>query len=96
MRHPDGLRQQGHSVHEAPNTNGSNGSNGMSNGAYQKIFPPVGVHDYQEFPSRRPNTASNATVPRARYEVPAPLPGYHPPSLQTHDHTRLVGRPIPC
>lgn len=85
IRHPDGLRQQGHAPREVT---GTNGQNSKSSGAYQKIFPPVGVHDFQEFPSRRPNTANNASVSRPRYEAPSPMPSYHPPSVDTQELTK--------
>ena len=73
MRHPDGLRQQGLGSQEAASLNGHTG---LSSGAYQKIFPPVGVHDYQEFPSRRPATANATAASRARFDGPSPMPNY--------------------
>lgn len=91
MRHPDELRQQGQPSHQIK---GTNGQNSVSNGAYHKIFPPIGVHDFQEFPSRRPTTASNAPVPRARHDAPSPMPSYHPPSVQTQEHSRLATREV--
>ena len=90
MRHPDGLRQQGLASHETANINGQTG---LTNGAYKKIFPPIGVHDFQEFPSRRPTTANAASIPRARYDSSPPRPEYHPPTVQTSEPQRLL--PVP-
>ncbi|KAL6715708.1 hypothetical protein ACLMJK_006669 [Lecanora helva] len=82
MRHPDGLRQQGVASREPPSMTGQTG---LTNGAYQKIFPPVGAHDYQEFPSRRPTTANATAAPRARYDVSSPLPDRPPAPVQASD-----------
>ncbi|KAK3174401.1 hypothetical protein OEA41_001647 [Lepraria neglecta] len=82
MRQLDGLRQ--HAPHEANINTGNHGPSSQSNGVYQKIFPPIGVHDFQEFPNRRPNTA-NATKAssKARYDAPSHMPSFHPPPMQS-------------
>ena len=82
MRQIDGLRQ--HASQEANVNTVDHGSSSQANGAYQKIFPPIGVHDFQEFPTRRPNTVNaTKTSSRARYDAPSPMPSFHPPPMQS-------------
>ena len=86
MRQLDGTRQ--HASHE-PTTNNGTHIHSASNSAYQKIFPPMSVHDFQEFPTRRPNTAyAKAVASRARHDTPSPMPDLDPPSM--HSQQSLV------
>ena len=88
MRQLDPLRQ--HAVHEPTTTNGTH-SHSPNNSAYQKIFPPIGVHDFQEFPTRRPNTASaKAAASRAKYDARPPIPNFEPPTMHNREHSKLV------
>ena len=88
MRPVDGLRQPAPKeppMNHAPNS--------QSNGVYNKIFPPIGVHDFQEFPTRRPNTASAKQISRTRYDSPSappPMPNYQQPSMQSTETPRLA------
>lgn len=68
----------------------NNGHHGKNNGAYQKIFPPVGVHDFQEFPTRRQNTGHPNTIPRARFDVSSPTPTNLPASMYSQEPFRFV------
>ena len=88
MRQIDPLRQ--HAVHEPTTSNGTH-SHSPNNSAYQKIFPPIGVHDFQEFPTRRPNTANvKAAASRAKYDARPPIPNFEAPTMHNQEHPRLV------
>ena len=90
MRQLDGLRQ--YAPHEANINTVNHDPSSQSNGAYQKKFTPIGVHDFQEFPTRRPNTA-NATKAssKVRYDAPSPMPSFHhPPPMQSPEPPRSV------
>lgn len=56
----------------------SNGHYSQSNGAYQKIFPPIGVQD-----PRRPNLSNPNSTPRARFD--ASSPSHFPPSMHSQE-----------
>ena len=62
----------------------SNGHHGQSNGAYQKIFPPIGVQD-----PRRPNTSNPDTIQRSRFDASSPLPSHFPPSRYSQEPLRF-------
>ena len=88
MRQLDGLRQ--HAPHEATTSNGTH-PHSPSNSAYQKIFPPIGVHDFQEFPTRRPNTANGkAAASRPKYDARSPIPSIEPPAMHNREPPTLV------
>lgn len=74
MRQVDGRHQT--SLESSIN----HGHHGKSNGAYQKIFPPIGVQDFQEFPIRRTAIGHPNTTSRAR-DAPSPMPTDFPSSL---------------
>lgn len=85
MRQVDGLRQHGS---QDPQLQNGQGPKIKTNGAYQKIFPPS-IHDFQEFPSRRPTTA-NAITAQRRYDAPSPMPNFHAPRVDSEEPTRLA------
>ena len=88
MRPLDGLRQ--HAQHEPTTSNGTH-SHSPSNSAYQKIFPPIGVHDFQEFPTRRPNTANaRAAASRPKHDARSPIPNFEPPAMHNGEPSTLV------
>lgn len=92
MRYAEGHRQHG-MASGGPAPASTEGSGSLTNGAYQKIFPPVGAHDFQEFPSRRTKTTHNQIVPKAIYDGSAPIPNYHAPTVQAQESTRLAFPP---
>ena len=83
MRHTDGRQQT--SLESSIN----NGHHSKSNGAYQKIFPPIGVQDFQEFPTRRANTVHPNSVSRARFDASSPMPTHFPPSMYSQELFRF-------
>lgn len=82
MRQVDGLRQHRPEDMKAP----SKPNDAHSNIAFEKILPPIGVHDFQghHFPSsRRPMTANGNSVSRARFQAPSPAPDHPRDALDT-------------
>ncbi|KAF6240413.1 hypothetical protein HO173_001079 [Letharia columbiana] len=63
----------------------NHGHHGQRNGAYQKIFPPIGAQDFQEFPTRRSNTGNPNTIARARFDASSPMPTNFPPSIYSQE-----------
>ncbi|CAF9942739.1 MAG: hypothetical protein ALECFALPRED_009991 [Alectoria fallacina] len=63
----------------------NNGHHGQNNGAYQKIFPPIGEQDFQKFPTRRPNIGNPNATSRARFNASSPLPNHFPPSMYAQE-----------
>lgn len=82
MRQADGRQQT--SLESSIN----NGHHGQSNCAYQKIFSPIGVPDFQEFPTRRPTTVNPNTTSRARFDASSPIPSHFPPSVYSQELLR--------
>ena len=89
MRQPDGRQQT------LLESSINNGHHGKSNGAYQKIFPPIGVQDFQEFPTRRANNGRPNRPPRARFDPPSPMPNRLPPSTLPSELHRFSSAVIP-
>ena len=70
----------------------NHGHHGQRNGAYQKIFPPIGAQDFQEFPTRRSNTGNPNTIARARFDASSPMPTNFPPSIYSQEPLRFDSR----
>lgn len=74
MRQVDGLRQHRPEDMKAP-------SKPRDIAAFEKIFPPIGVQDFQGHhfaPTRRPMTANGNSVSRARFEAPSRMLDHDP------------------
>ena len=66
---------------------------GHSNGAYQKIFPPIGVQDFQKFPTGRSHIGNMDTNARARVHASSSLPSHLPPSVDVREPLRFDSSP---
>lgn len=62
----------------------NNGHHAQSNGAYQKIFPPIDVQDFQ-FPTRRPNTGNQSISSRAKLDASSSMPSHFPASIYSQE-----------
>ena len=67
----------------------NNTHHSQSNGAYQKIFPPTG-QDFQEFPTRRPNTGNPSTLSRAIPDASSPMPPHFPAAIYSQEPLRFA------
>ena len=83
MRQVDGRQQ----LSQVSSINNSHHS--QSNGAYQKIFPPIGVQNVQQFPTGRPHIGNIDTNVRARFHASSSLPSHPPPSVDAREPLRF-------
>lgn len=67
----------------------NNGHHAQSNGAYQKIFPPIDVQDFQ-FPTRRPNTGNPSISSRAKLDASSSMPSHFPASIYSQEPSRFA------